>query len=215
VRRISEAEIKDPTAEYMPEENIYIRSLLEKDPVFHPLLRLEPALSVARSVLGPQVWVDLDARMNFPGREGVAVPWHIHMPVVPSPLPSFFCYPHQIHCLIYLDRVTELEGALCVLPGSHAASNLKIPLGDRSERDGQVQFFFEQGDAILIHGNLWHRTSPSKPSAGFRRLLLLGYVPSWIKGDTGRGVKTVHQLTADMARGADNELRELLGEFEW
>jgi hypothetical protein len=105
-----------PEAEYLPGQSIYIRALLEKDTVFHQLLRLEPALSIARSLLGPQVWVDLEARLNYQGRTGVAVPWHVHLPVIPDPLPPLFSYPHQIHCLIYLDEITALEGACASFP---------------------------------------------------------------------------------------------------
>jgi len=216
VLRLGQSEENQPGAEYLAGKSIYIRGLLDKDRVFHQLLRFEPVLSIARSLLGPQVWVDLEARMNYAGSAGVAVPWHGHLPVVPDPLPAFFCYPHQIHCLIYLDRVTKLEGALCLLPGSHTKADVRIPLGDESDQDGQVELFFEAGDAVLIHGNLWHRTAPSSSEAGFRRLLLLGYVPSWIRSDIGQhGVKAANSLTSQLAQTSDAELRELLGEFHW
>ncbi|WP_051415634.1 phytanoyl-CoA dioxygenase family protein [Nocardiopsis sp. CNT312] len=123
VAGLAEAEEGLSEAEHLPGENIYLRSLLDKDRAFHPLIELEPALSIARSLLGPQVWIDLEARMNYAGRAGVAVPWHAHTPVIPDPLPPLFCFPHQIHCLIYLRRVTREEGALCVLPGSHTRTD--------------------------------------------------------------------------------------------
>lgn len=216
VLRLAAAEAGQPGSEYLADQSIYIRGLLDKDPVFHPLIRLEPALSIARSLLGPQVWIDLEARLNYPGRPGVAVPWHGHLPVIPDPQPAWFCYPHQVHCLVYLDRVTEAEGALCLLPGSHADPGVRIPLGDESPKDGEVHLFFEPGDAVLIHGNLWHRTVPSQRDAGYRRLLLLGYVPAWIRNDIGeRGVRPARPLKADLALAGDSELRELLGEFSW
>ncbi|CNF74209.1 ectoine hydroxylase [Mycobacterium tuberculosis] len=215
VLRLAEAEEGRPEAEELPGDSAYIRSLLDKDPLFHPLLRLEPALSIARTLLGPQVWIDLEARLNHAGRPGVAVPWHAHLPVIPDPLPPLFSHPHQIHCLIYLDPVTEREGALCLLPGSHRDGAVRIPLGDRSDRDGQVELFFEPGDAVLIHAGLWHRTVPSEAAAGYRRLLLLGFVPSWQRADTGRGVRAERPLTEELARDGDAETRELLGEFQW
>jgi Phytanoyl-CoA dioxygenase (PhyH) len=215
VLRLARSEAGRPEAECLPGESIYIRALLDKDTAFHRLLRLEPALSIARSLLGPQVWVDVEARLNYQGRAGVAVPWHGHLPVIPDPLPPFFSYPHQIHCLIYLDRITEREGALCLIPGSHARTDLRIPLGDQNDQPGQVKLYFEPGDAVFIHANLWHRTIPSNSAAGYRRLLLLGYVPSWIRSDISRGVKAERPLTADLARTGDAEVRELLGAFEW
>jgi hypothetical protein len=216
VLRLAEAEESFPESECLAGQSIYIRALLDKDEAFHSLLRLEPVLSMARALLGPQVWIDLEARMNYAGSPGVAVPWHGHIPVIPDPLPAFFCYPHQIHCLIYLDRITEQEGALCLLPGSHMNPGVRIPLGDQSDQDGQVQLYFEPGDAVLIHGNLWHRTIPSQPRAGFRRLLLMGYVPSWIRSDIGlNGVQATGSRRSELVAQGDAEVQELLGEFHW
>ena len=212
---LGRSEQSRPEAEHLPGQSIYMRALLEKDTVFHQLLRLEPALSIARSLLGPQVWVDLEARLNYQGRTGVAVPWHVHLPVIPEPLPPLFSYPHQIHCLIYLDEITALEGALCVLPGSHRRPEPRIPLGDQGDQTGQVKLYFDPGDAVFIHANLWHRTIPSGPGAGYRRLLLLGYVPSWIRAGANRGVRAERPLTAELMRTGDAETRELLGEFTW
>jgi hypothetical protein len=213
---IAEAEATDPRAESLPGQSIYIRALLDKDAAFHPLLRMEPPLSLARILLGPQVRIEVEARMNYPGRAGVAVPWHGHLPVIPDPLPPLFCYPHQVHCLIYLSRVTEREGALCILPGSHVRPDIRIPLGDQADHADQVMLFFEPGDAVLIHANTWHRTVPSRDDAQRRQLLLIGYIPSWIRNDAEQsGVRPPHPLTADLARGADSQTRELLGDLQW
>jgi ectoine hydroxylase-related dioxygenase (phytanoyl-CoA dioxygenase family) len=216
VLRLAAAEESRPESECLSGRSIYLRALLDKDAAFHPLLQLEPVLSIARSLLGPQVWIDLEARMNYAGTADVAVPWHGHTPVIPEPVPAFFCYPHQIHALIYLDRITEQEGALCLLPGSHVNPMVRIPLGDHSYQDGQVELYFNPGDAVLIHGNLWHRTIPSRPGAGYRRLLLLGYVPSWIRPDIGlSGVRPTGSLRSELAAQGDTQTRELLGEFSW
>jgi hypothetical protein len=216
VRDLAAAEEGRPEAEWIAHDSIYLRGLLDKNAEFHELLRLEPVLLLARTLLGPQVWIDLEARMHYPGTAGIAVPWHNHVPVVPDPLPVFFCYPHQPHCLIYLDEVSSDEGALVVLPGSHTRTDLRIPLSDHGDRTGQVQLFFEPGDAVIIHGSLWHRTAPSTADAKHRTLLLLGYVPSWIRKDAGgQGVPAREPLTAALARTGDAELRELLGEFHW
>jgi hypothetical protein len=216
VLRIATAEAERPGSEYVPEQSIYIRALLDKDTRFHPLLHLEPSLSLARTLLGPQVRMELEARMNYPGKAGVTVPWHGHLPVIPDPLPPLFSYPHQVHCLIYLDHVDKSEGALCILPGSHIRPDVRIPLGDNSDQEGQVELFFEPGDAVLIHANTWHRTVPSSADAGFRRLLLIGYVPSWIRSDSQQpGIRPDHPLTEDLARDADAETAELLGSLQW
>jgi hypothetical protein len=216
ILRLAKYEEDQAGAEYLTGKSIYIRGLIDKDEIFHPLLRLEPILSMARTLLGPQVWIDLEARMNYEGVAEVAVPWHGHLPVIPDPLPPLFCFPHQVHCLIYLDRISDREGAFCVLPGSHMDPQVRIPLRDQSDRDGEARLYFEPGDAVLIHANLWHRSIPSHADAGPRRLLLMGYVPSWIRQDIGEhGVKAVGALRAGLASRGDAETRELLGEFNW
>jgi hypothetical protein len=91
----------------------------------------------------------------------------------------------------------------------------RIPLGDQSDQTGQVKLYFDPGDAVFIHANLWHRTIPSSLGAGYRRLLLLGYVPSWIRAEASRGVRAERPLTAELMRTGDAETRELLGEFTW
>lgn len=216
VLALAKLEEDQPGAEYLPGKSIYIRNLLDKNRAFHSLLRLEPALSIARTLLGPRVWLDLEARMNYEGSADVSVPWHGHLPVIPDPLPPLFSFPHQVHCLIYLDHITEREGAFCLLPESHLNAGIRIPFRDQSDQAGQLAVFFEPGDAILIHANLWHRSIPSKASAGARRLLLLGYVPSWIRSDIGlHGVVADTSLRAELALTGDDEERELLGEFHW
>ena len=115
-----------------------------------------------------------------------------------------------------MDRITECEGALCLIPGSHMRPDIKLPLGDRSDQPDQVKLYFEPGDAVLIHANIWHQTMLSQPNAGYRRLLLLGYVPSWVRRDCEQaGVVPNKRLTDELAREADPELRELLGELRW
>src|SRR5450756_1435900 len=76
VLTLATAEAGRPGSEYLPDQSIYIRGLLDKDTLFHSLLHLEPSLSLARTLLGPQVRMELEARMNYPGKAGVAVPWH-------------------------------------------------------------------------------------------------------------------------------------------
>lgn len=215
VDEVAVAESEALTAEKTAETGLYLRSLLDKHESFHDLIRFQPTLSVARALLGPQVWFDIDARVAHAGVAGARVPWHIHMRVVPEPKPQFFCYPHQIHVLVYLDHVGVDEGRLCVLPGSHLKDDLVVPPQDTANRRGQIELSFEAGDVLLVHGNLWHRTEPSTERGGRRRLLLMGYQPSWIKSDVARGVKPAHRLTDRLRAAGDPELVELLDGFHW
>jgi ectoine hydroxylase-related dioxygenase (phytanoyl-CoA dioxygenase family) len=214
VDAIVEAERDHPDAERLATNGLYVRNLLDKDETFHDLIRFNPTLSVARALLGPQVAFGLEARVAFAGVADAGVNWHIHLRIVPDPLPPMFVFPHQVHGLIYLDPVHDAEGPLVVLPGSHRDVHRQLP-SDRSDVPGQVALEFEPGDCILLQPNLWHRTQPTRPDCGRRRLILFGYSPSWIKSDLTRGVVAERPLTDRLKAEGDEELRELLDGFHW
>jgi hypothetical protein len=215
VDRLEAAERGHPLGEHIPGNGFYLRHLRDKDEVFRDLAFFEPPLSIARAVLGPQVWFDVDARIAYEGQAGKFVPWHIHKRVVPHPRPPFFSYPHGIHCLLYLDSVGEAEGALVVLPGSHRDDELYLPSGDTRDIEGQELLLPQAGDCLIVHANLWHRTLPTAANCGRRRLVLFGYEPSWTKSAVARGVKPTHPLTADLRKSNDPEVLELLDEWHW
>lgn len=215
VDRLEREERAHPLGEHIPGNGFYLRFLRDKDEVFRDLVYYQPPLSIARAVLGPQIWFDVDARIAYEGQADKFVPWHIHKRVVPTPLPPFFSYPHAIHCLLYLDNVNEAEGPLVVLPGSHLVDDIDLPDGDMRDMPGQKLFSFEPGDCLLMHANLWHRTMPTSRACARRRLIIFGYEPSWSKSTVIRGVKPDNPLTADLRDAADDELRELLDEWNW
>jgi ectoine hydroxylase-related dioxygenase (phytanoyl-CoA dioxygenase family) len=66
------------------------------------------------------------------------------------------------------------------------------------------------GSVVILHSNLWHRAMPTIRSTGKRRLLLLTYVPTWMR-QAPYGVKPEHGLTDRLLENADDETRELLG----
>lgn len=194
----------------------YIRYLMDKSPIFLRLYRLKETLSIARAVLGPQVQFDqVDARVVPAGVADVRVPWHTHLRVIPKPLPPFFCYPHAVHCLLYLDGLDEHNGPLCVLPGSHKKLDEIYSQGDCTDKPGQVLPLIEEGDCLLMHGNLWHRTLPSKETGRARRLIIFGYMASWMRGDERGGIRPTYSLRDIEFAAGDDEAREILGEFYW
>lgn len=215
VDRLEIEERTHPNGEHVPNNGFYLRYLRDKDEVFRDLMFFEPPLSIARAVLGPQVWFDADARIAYEGQAGKHVPWHIHKRVVPDPLPPFFSYPHGIHCLLYLDSIGDDEGALVVLPGSHGDNTIDLPDGDTRDMPGQQLLFPAAGDCLVVHANLWHRTIPTTAACKRRRLVLFGYEPSWTKSAVARGVKPVNPLTAPLRGSTDDQLGELLDEWHW
>ncbi len=186
--------------------DIFLRHLMDKRPVFLDLLRF-PTLSIARAMLGPQVQVlPLTARIAYPGQAAQFVTWHLHQRVVPDPCPPFFSLPQVIDSLLYLDDASEANGSLMVVPGSHTRMHEDLPVTD-ADLPGQVLLQPRAGDVVMIHGNLWHRATPTSAAGSVRRLLILPYCAVW----TSFGPRAHDGLTARLLESADPETKELLG----
>jgi hypothetical protein len=194
----------------------YLRYLIDKHNAFLSLFKLKPTLSIARAVLGPQVkFEEITARVTDFSAQSSATPWHIHLRVVPDPLPPFFSYPHAVECLLYLDDIDEESGPLCVLPGSHRRMNEVYPLGDITDKPTQEILCFKAGDCLVMHPNLWHRALPSVRKSGLRRLIIFGYFPSWVGGDERGSRRPEKNVLAELRCHRNELIRELAGEFYW
>jgi ectoine hydroxylase-related dioxygenase (phytanoyl-CoA dioxygenase family) len=190
---------------------LFLRHLFDRSAAFHALLRFSPTLSVARAVLGPLVQIRaLSARVTVGGEPGQETQWHVHQQVIPRPLPPFFCFPHGLDCLFYLDDVTDESGPLCVLPGSHVPGSPGLPDADFGDKDGQVMLHPVAGSCAIIHSNLWHRALPTQASVERRRVVILTYVPTWMRPGP-YGARPDTRLTDGLLVEADDEIRELLG----
>jgi Phytanoyl-CoA dioxygenase (PhyH) len=194
----------------------YVRFLHEKHPTFMELLDWPPALTVARAVLGPQLWMRVfTGRLTAPGDEFTEVEWHLHQRMIPQPLPPMWCRPQTLDCLLYLDELDEHNGALAVLPGSHQRLESNLGACDTEPKAGEVVLHLPPGSLVMAFGSLWHRAAPTDGTR-MRRLLLFAYAPVWLKGSSvgrrppdGLGA----QLLADET--LDPERRELLGGSGW
>ncbi|RMP70115.1 phytanoyl-CoA dioxygenase family protein [Pseudomonas syringae group genomosp. 3] len=211
-------EMDHPEKEHYPGNGIFIRYLMDKHPLFQVLLDYPPILSIVRAMLGPQVQVmDLVARVTFLDEPRQRLMWHIHNRVVPDPLPPFFAHPHSLDAIIYLDDTDLTNGALCVIPGSHKDIHRVMEHGDFTDKDGQLVVETKAGDCIFSHSNLWHRVVESgrQTPGGKRRVLLLGFMPSWFKKDFPKGVRPEQTLKDHLGASADEQTQELLGSFKW
>lgn len=209
-------ELAEPDARPLRGNGYYVKRLIGKHPVFERFLLDTPALDLARAMLGPQVRVELDCRVAFERVADAGVPWHIHLPGVVTPTPRWFSHPHSLHVLVYLDPVTDDEGSLCVLPGSHH----RVDHGPDDRMDDQkVELQPRRGDAVAMHGNLWHRTVPSSAAAARRRVLFLGYTAAWVEGEARTSYQPARRPEVEERRrtlsARSPELTELLGDLRW
>jgi hypothetical protein len=174
------------------------------------LLKFPPTLSLARAALGPQVQIHgAVIRVTYPDAPNQDTHWHWHQRVVPEPIPPFFSQPWVIDNLIYLDDTDELTGGLAVVPGTHRLLHEQLPASDRSEMPGQVVLRVPAGSCVTATGSIWHRGLPSVAGGRVRRLLILGYSPTWMKPIDRFGDGLTRPLLDDPA--TDDETRELLG----
>jgi len=209
--RIVDLEMARGDREYYPGNGIFVRYLIDKDPLFQHLLTYRPILSVVRAMLGPQIQLmDLVARVTFMNEPQQRLMWHIHNRVVPDPLPPFFAHPHGLDALVYLDDSDETTGGLCVLPGSHREVHRKMEFGDHRDKEGQKVVFTKAGDTIFAHPNLWHRVTPSTGQRDERRrVLLLGFMPAWFKKEFPKGIRPTEPLGPRRRRGRPRLARAL------
>lgn len=161
---------------------VFLRDLPLHDPVFQEVMRFPLGVSVAQLMLGPNVRVrGVSARVIRPHDDDVGFGWHIHHRLWCDPVPRWFSPPQAIDCLFYLDTTSGGAGRTCVIPGSHRRPDMDLPWNEQSTQVGEVTVSAEAGDCLIMHSNLWHRALPATV-AGSRRLLILGYVPSWYRG---------------------------------
>jgi hypothetical protein len=194
----------------------YLRHLVHKHELFLRLFKLQSTLSIARAVLGPQVrFEEITARVTNTLAHSPVTPWHIHLRVIPEPLPPFFAYPHAIDCLLYLDDVNEDSGSLCVLPGSHRRVSERYPDNDFRHKLGEQRLNLSAGDCVLIHPNLWHRVLPALKRSGLRRVVIFGYFPCWMGGEERGSPRPQIDALAKFREHPNSSIRELAGEFYW
>lgn len=211
----NEHHLKDPMYKHNT-GSIYLRWLLTKDQRFWPFNSHPELIALARLALGPQIQLDdADARITFADViDGTG--WHIHLRTIPDPLPPFFCYPHALHHLLYLDNITEREGGLCVLPGSHKDHSIKIDVNSHHNIDGERILFPQRGDVVLMHANLWHRAVKSQRGGIKRRLMLGAFSPCWLSSTYEVGQRgELDWRKAYATKNESEESNEFAGYFSW
>ena len=192
---------------------LFLRYLMDKDPVSLAMLRFQPTLCVARAMLGPLVQIrGMTARITYPDQPNQETHWHQHLRVVSNPMPPWFSRPHGLDVLVYLDDLDDATGPLCVLPGSHRRLDAEPAPHLYEDLPGQEVFHFTAGDAVLMHSNLWHRARPTTARGHKRRLLLYSYAPTWLRA-APYGTTPEHGRTQALLASADEETLLGLGGY--
>ena len=208
----SPAELADLAEEgYLLRERLCTGAMLEQlRTALDHLEQRESALR-DRQTAGERSWGFLPRHLmdKDPAFLALQTTWHRHLRVVSNPLPPWFAQPHCLDALIYLDDLNNATGPIAVMPGSHRWLDRDAPSG-YEPLPGEQVFRLRAGDAILMHGNLWHRALPTVSAR--RRMLILSYTPSWLRRSPHHGPRPEAGLTTAFLEDADLEGRMLLGE---
>jgi len=141
------------------------------DDIYGMFSRNERVVGAAERAIGEEVYLYSAKMILKDAREGGAWEWHQDY--------GYWYHngcmmPDMTSCSIAVDRNTEENGCLQVMPGSHCLGRLDherkneqyVADGERVEaaltRFETVQVPLAPGDAILFHANLLHRSSANK-----------------------------------------------------
>ena len=152
--------------------------LLDYDERFLFLLDNEPVIKRLKAILGNCIQLhSATARLSEPNssnqnwhRDG---PW----PVDPDGTP-FGSIPGQVNCGYYLDDLTDENGPIAIVPGSHKA--LFKPPKENIDFPDQKLITAKAGQAVLFNGWIYHRGLGNNSNTN-RRVCLMCYQNSWMK----------------------------------
>ena len=174
------------------------RNLLELFPPARELWRREPLLSFLRMALGPRCGLVRGLFFDKPPDCTWSLPWHQDrtIAVVDNTLisPPFACptkkagvphieapdevLEHMLTLRIHLDEVTDENGPLVVLPGSHVGHSSRWPASWQAETLPHV-IHAAAGDVLAMRPLLYHCSGSSSPTTTrHRRILHLEFAAS-------------------------------------
>jgi len=183
----------------------FYHDLLEEDERFGFLLDNVPVLERMKAVLGTCVQLhSATGRITQPGLDEQN--WHRdgNWPKDPAGTP-YGTLPGQINCGYYLDQLTEENGGICIVPGSHRAP-FRPPAG-KAEFPDQKILLATPGQAVMFDGWLFHRGLANRSSAQ-RRVCLMCYQNAWMKP------RSQHQgPLSDKLREGSPDRQMLLGDI--
>jgi ectoine hydroxylase-related dioxygenase (phytanoyl-CoA dioxygenase family) len=183
----------------------FYHDLLEEDDRFGFLLDNPPVLDRMKAVLGTCVQLhSATGRVTQPGLDEQN--WHRDggWPMDPAGTP-YGTLPGQINCGYYLDPLTEENGGICIVPGSHRVP-FRPPVG-KVEFPDQKIVLAQPGQAVMFDGWLFHRGLANRSTA-IRRVNLMCYQNAWMKP------RSQHQgPRSDKLREGSPERQMLLGDI--
>ena len=194
----------------------WLANLLEADPMlFLPLVWQADILAFAEHAMGPFVQVDSTAFNVFPtvdpGRAGGRVNgWHRDRYAF-VPQTRDYTRPLAINTITYLQDLTEANGPLRVIPGSHR-DPVVFDADERQRPHARERLLQAQaGDVVVTHGLLAHSGTPNL-SGQPRYFLSASLNLCWLRQRDSFGGPRCQALIADARVRGDRRLLRLLGQ---
>lgn len=164
---------------------------------FRSLLQYAPLVDAAESLIGADVQLlALDLLMIRAGMGNIG--WHRDV--------SFVCDKTlSINCGVYLQEMTETNGALRLVPASHRRA--ENPPAGADSLPGEVWATVPAGSAVFFDAALWH--TAGKNNSAFDRYAVFPY---WGHYFVKRMDESFTQaLPAELAHSPDARTRQLFG----
>jgi ectoine hydroxylase-related dioxygenase (phytanoyl-CoA dioxygenase family) len=185
--------VKDMTALNITPGRAGIRNLLELAPSIRELAQSQEIRSLVEPILGDSARV---VRAIFFDKQPTAnwkVPWHQDLSIavkerldlpdyhpwsvkegIPHVQPPTAILEQMLTVRIHLDRTDESNGALRVIPGSHAGGKLTTPQIDRWQQFPAISGNCQAGGVLLMRPLLLHASSVAAVPS-HRRVIHLEY----------------------------------------
>lgn len=160
------------------------RNLLERFPEIASLMRQPSLNAFSTAVLGPDAGIVRALFFDKPPDRSWSLPWHkdrtiavkrnnlptelFHKPTVKAGVPHVEAPPSVLEKMltirIHLDAMTQTNGPLDVVPGSH--------LGEGEEHHDPLELHAELGDVLAMRPLLTHSSTVSTPGTSSHRRVI-------------------------------------------
>ena len=196
-------------------------------PAFDALLELEPeacieaiarpaVLTVAEALMGPMLQLESATYAGFAPDEAVRADprprvagWHRDLFAAYPPDDGHYVPPLLFNAMVYLQDLTEENGPLRVIPGSHRRAMTIAPAQLALPHAEELVLHPRAGDAVLFHHALLHTGTPNR-SREMRYFFCVTYNHCWLKHRSSYAGPACQALITRARAAGDRRLLRLL-----
>ena len=173
------------------------RNLIDHDQTLLEVAAHPRLITAIKAILTPHPQLlQFDGIARQPGSDDQG--WHADF--------HFVCdQPLMVNVGIYLDTLTDENGPIWVIPGSHRRKE-RPPKWDKGELTDAIPVKVNAGDAVIFDCTLWHKGGGNR-SDSVRRAIFPTYGHYWMK----RFETWMPYPTLERFPNASEELQTLLG----